>query len=313
MKRSVTLLACLTFLLSCTIYECSGQSYNYDGSSFCSCSKVNNSVCMEWSCTWSASPQEICFWGGSSVTLESGKKEALSQLKPGDRIETVLPDGTIGFDTFYAWLDVYHAKQATFLRLHLTPTPQEADPSLTLTPDHLVFVATKGAESVFAEEEGEHKSALAGQVEVGDYVWRKVGNQVVPSRVEAISLHQSLSGGTFAPATHSGTILVDGVLASNYARVQLSHRVLHNVGFGPLLLLEKVWGTSSPEQGIHWYPRMLKNLFIESGLLSYFMPSLLLSGSTSVTAILSGENNTSSAGMMTIPTSWPQMAAVTSG
>jgi len=57
---------------------------------------------------------------------------------------------------------------------------------------------------------------------------------------------------------------------------------------------------------------MLKNLFIDSGIVSYFMPSLLSSGSTSVTAILSGENNTSSAGMMTIPTSWPQMAAVAS-
>jgi len=299
---------CLLVLLSCAVAS-SGGGYDWSGSYTCECGAVVNDTCADWSCSWDANPSQNCFWGGSRVTLESGKKVALSQLKPGDRVETVLPDGSVGFDTFYAWLDVDHAKQATFLRLHLSPTPQEeeeeeAKPSLTLTPDHLVFVATKGAESVFAdeeeEEEGEHKSVLAGQVEVGDYVWRKVGNQVVPSRVEAISLYESLSGGTFAPATHSGTILVDGVLASNYARVQLSHQVLHNVGFGPLVLLEKVWGTSSPEQGIHWYPRMLKNLFIDSGLLSYFVPHLLPSGdtiSTQVTTIFSGDSNTPIVGL----------------
>jgi len=169
---------------------------------------------------------------------------------------------------FYTWLDVDRSKTATFLRLHLSEQDGAAR-SITLSPEHLLFLANEGAESVFAQEE--HELTFAKKVAIGDYVWSKKGSGpnaiLVASRVESISLIESV--GVFAPATHSGALLVDGVLASNYAMVLLPQNILHYIGFGPLVLMDKLFGTTSPEQGIHWYASLLNQAFLQTGLLGF--------------------------------------------
>lgn len=162
-----------------------------------------------------------------------------------------------------------------------------------MSPEHLLFLANEGAESVFAQEE--HELTFAKKVAIGDYVWSKKGSGpnaiLVASRVESISLIESV--GVFAPATHSGALLVDGVLASNYAMVLLPQNILHYIGFGPLVyaricylrdvsmsidlkesfssfrLMDKLFGTTSPEQGIHWYASLLNQAFLQTGLLGF--------------------------------------------
>jgi hypothetical protein len=273
--KTLSILLLFAVTLSCQLFlVASSTSYSYTGNSWCTCHELNGTVCVEWSCYSDLSPQGTsCFWADSRVTLESGETIPISQLKVGDRVETALPDGTIVFDEFYGWLDIDRTKKTTFLRIHLASPSGSSEDFITMTPDHLIFVAPEGADSMFEGEE-ELQVAFAGQVTVGSYVWRKVGSgsraRMVPAQVKAITVHEL--EGAFGPGTRSGSLLVDGVLASNYAIVLFPQNVLHNIVFKPLHVLHDIWGTSSPEEGIHWYPRMLNNLFVNSGILSYIMP-----------------------------------------
>jgi len=128
-NKKMKLLLCCVLSLTLVLVGClfpvyansGGGPVPYTGSNGCSCDEYStDNVCMKWHCAYSASPESSCFPADSMVTLESGKSIPVSQLREGDRVETVFSDGTIGFDTFYTWLDVDRSKTATFLRLHLS-------------------------------------------------------------------------------------------------------------------------------------------------------------------------------------------------
>ncbi|CAF3457608.1 unnamed protein product [Rotaria sp. Silwood1] len=67
---------------------------------------------------------------------------------------------------------------------------------------------------------------FAGKFRIGDRVQLIENNQVVPGEIIRIQLIKQK--GFYAPLTPSGTIVINGVLASNYATVS-NHPLVHQV------------------------------------------------------------------------------------
>jgi len=255
-----TMYTLVAIFILLTAGACAGSTmYDYSGSSTCKCTNVTGGVCMEWHCTGSAHPDNYCFWGLSTVTLSTGAKVHIADLKQGDLVEVLGLDGTVQHDEFYGWLDVQRDEVVRFVVLTLD-VPDAA--RLVVTPDHLVFRADDPIDTDFDQ----HTPALAQELAVGDRVWYKHNDgKARPVAIKSAVI--SYLRGAYAPLTRSGMLLVDGVLASNYANVHLPHYVVHKYGFAPMRALDTVWGTSIQERGIHWYPSALHRLFVRTGLL----------------------------------------------
>lgn len=83
--------------------------------------------------------------------------------------------------------------------------------------------------------------------------------------VEVKGYKKVLAQGLYAPLTLSGTLLVNGILVSNYANIQ-DHNLVHNAFF-PLRALHGVFGaflTNNYINGINWYASFL--MFISERL-----------------------------------------------
>ena len=108
-----------------------------------------------------------------------------------------------GFEPVIGFLHQSASLQGSFLRVSHTAG------SLTLTAEHLVFLA-------------DGSSKTAAEVRVGDVL-----SGAVNMEVQAISAVQEK--GFYAPLTASGTIVVDDVMASNYAAptAAVSHSLAH--------------------------------------------------------------------------------------
>merc|ERR1719161_2822673 len=87
-----------------------------------------------------------------------------------------------------------------------------------MTKNHIVFVA--GPQGRIDKP--------AGAVHVGEKVFAVIDDAIVESTV--VQIHsRSSSRGMFAPLTQTGTVVVDGVVASNYALPDLSLKLPHSV------------------------------------------------------------------------------------
>eukprot|EP00747_Dinoflagellata_sp_TGD_P212605 gnl/TRDRNA2_/TRDRNA2_85688_c0_seq1.p1 gnl/TRDRNA2_/TRDRNA2_85688_c0~~gnl/TRDRNA2_/TRDRNA2_85688_c0_seq1.p1 ORF type:complete len:445 (-),score=56.52 gnl/TRDRNA2_/TRDRNA2_85688_c0_seq1:157-1491(-) len=90
---------------------------------------------------------------------------------------------------------------------------------MRVTENHIVFTC-----------DGSPGEKLAGELRTGDSLCSMNDNKVAPSEVVRIERRMGTRG-NFAPLTATGTIVVDGVVASNYAtpsmNVPLSHGIAH--------------------------------------------------------------------------------------
>ncbi|MEE6471345.1 hypothetical protein FKM82_009245 [Ascaphus truei] len=186
-----------------------------------------------------------CFPGTATVTMASGQRKPLFELRHGDNILTTDETGQLTPTEVLLFLDRDQDKLAMFVVVEAEGHPHR----LLLTPLHLLFVArdpSAGFLPIFAH-----------QIQVGDLVQTHVnGTQLLPSRVVRVSRQEGI--GVYAPLTAHGTLLVDGVLTSCYAIVKW-HQVAHS-SFAPLRLLHSVSyifpGVIGGE-GVHWYCHFL--------------------------------------------------------
>ena len=198
-----------------------------------------------------------CFPGTSWVRVSTGKKRLLKDLRPGDRVLAADQGGRPVYSDFITFLDVQSTAKNLFLRV-LTMNPRRR---LLLTPAHLVFVSTGRAWRPGAR--------FASGVRPGYFVEtlpRGPGWKLQVAKVESVSMVQA--HGAYAPLTTHGNILVDDVLASCYAAVEL-HSLAH-VALAPLRWAFAFGSAfSSPSsnsteehrlEGLHWYPRLLHSL-----------------------------------------------------
>ncbi|XP_029012714.1 desert hedgehog protein [Betta splendens] len=165
-----------------------------------------------------------CFPGWARVTVAGGRQRSLSSLAPGDRVLAVSETGQVVFSQVLLFLHWDQESSSSFLSLETVDNHR-----LTLTPNHLVFLAAQ-----CRLDTGGYRAQFASRARPGDCVLiHTAPGQVHPSQIISVSVEESV--GVYAPLTQSGTLFVEGVLVSSYALVE-DHRLAHRA-FGPLRLL----------------------------------------------------------------------------
>eukprot|EP00547_Thalassionema_nitzschioides_P003455 CAMPEP_0194203566 /NCGR_PEP_ID=MMETSP0156-20130528/3297_1 /TAXON_ID=33649 /ORGANISM="Thalassionema nitzschioides, Strain L26-B" /LENGTH=638 /DNA_ID=CAMNT_0038929339 /DNA_START=510 /DNA_END=2426 /DNA_ORIENTATION=+ len=129
----------------------------------------------------------LCFPGHSIVNLEDGTSIEMSELKIGDRVQ-VTKDGK--FDIVYSFGHYQPESVSEYLNIESTA---KAAP-ITMSPPHMLFLDSG-------------KVVPASTIKIGDVL---LGGNVV------IKVNKVSSKGAYAPFTYSGSIVVNGVVASNY-------------------------------------------------------------------------------------------------
>jgi len=162
----------------------------------------------------------MCF-PGEAVVLVDGKGEVpLARLRTGEMV-LVERQGQLGYEPVLTFL---HAIQGGSGKSMSFVTVIHTNGEFRASAAHIILV----------KEGLSQRRILVGQLQVGDEVFNAVNQDAVwvlkPSRVVAIR-RSSTKSGMYAPLTSSGTIVVDGVVASNYAssseEKHLSHRAAH--------------------------------------------------------------------------------------
>ncbi|XP_043931160.1 indian hedgehog protein [Protopterus annectens] len=196
-----------------------------------------------------------CFPGRSMVTLEGGKRVAVSKLQPGDKVMAADSSGKIVFTEFLTFLD----KNSTAKKIFYVLRTQEPSGRLTLTAAHLVYVAKN-----FTLDMKMFRTVFASSVQLGQYVLVLNDFELWPAMVIDISIQEDT--GIFAPLTHHGTVVIDNVLASCFAVIE--QHSLAQLAFWPLRLyysfgsfLFGLTATSETDlDGMHWYSKVLYHL-----------------------------------------------------
>jgi len=155
----------------------------------------------------------------------------LSDIAIGDRVLALHSGSVLGFEPVVSFLHRDIAAAGSMLEvLHVFGV-------LQLSEKHLVFVL----------EDGAFKSRLAGHLEAGDAFQAHHEGELVESVILAVRTKTS-DGGIYAPLTYSGTLLVDGVVASNYASpsvIFLPHGAAHAAFFPARVLHSLVEGSTT--------------------------------------------------------------------
>lgn len=139
-----------------------------------------------------------CFPGEAEVSLADGSTKRLNELSVGEHVMVQDSAGRPSFEPVLSFL-------------HQVPGPHES-----LTVEHALGMFRVSANHlVFAQDaKGQRLDKIASQLSAGDFIY-------LPSEKEAVRvlsvLSETADSGMYAPLTASGAIVVDGILASNYA------------------------------------------------------------------------------------------------
>jgi len=138
-----------------------------------------------------------------------------------------------------------------------------------MSPGHHIYV------------EGSKDAAFAYNVVVGDRLFTADG---ILARV--VSTQYLTQHGIYAPLTLSGSLIVNGVLCSNYAEFAPSDTPLTHAAMSPMRALYRLLPLSIFESvaavsnGFHWYPGTLVKLWthvLNEADLATFVPQSLFS------------------------------------
>lgn len=137
-----------------------------------------------------------CFSATSTAWVESVGPVAMKNLEVGDRVLTK----SGGFQSVYGFGHRQEDEESVFYQIYT----DDGDP-IELTGNHLVRVV---------QEEGKQEATRADMVRVGDQL-------IKDQQVTAISkITTTQKEGLYMPLTVDGTIVVNGILASNYVSIQ---------------------------------------------------------------------------------------------
>ncbi|CAF4090805.1 unnamed protein product [Rotaria magnacalcarata] len=178
--------------------------------STCTCNTVTSSVCMQYTCS-TTSKSASCFAGTSLTTLADGTFKPLADIQIGDQV-LVNRNNTVEPITSFI-----HAKREglfTFIALQIQSVVSNLSSTILVSANHLIFDYDSG------------EARFAGKLRVGDRVQFIDNSEIVPGEIVHIQLTKQ--EGYYAPLTPSGTIIIDGVVASNYATVS-NHALAHQI------------------------------------------------------------------------------------
>lgn len=165
-----------------------------------------------------------CFSASALVTVADGVQKPMSLLQPGDSVLALSESGGMIFSRVLLFLHLDTGHKSTFLILST-----EHGHSLTITPNHLIFMAPN-----LKLYYHEYYPSFASKATKGAYVLIcESDGRMHPSRIVSVSQEERI--GVYAPLTEHGNLFVDGVLASSYASIE-DQRLAH-WAFGPLRFL----------------------------------------------------------------------------
>lgn len=198
---------------------------------------------------------------------------AMHELRVGDEILALGPDGQLVFSPVLLFLDRDPGEETLFVQLQL-----ESGRRLRLTPYHLLFLVDTS--EVFSAASSTQHAAFAKQAAVGQYLVTTASDgpstNVSQTRLDKIvRVETKVLKGVFAPLTSEGNLFVNEILASSYAA--LADQVLAHRAFAPLRLWsnfkealvhlhKKTRRKETPPprladndipHGVHWYPETL--------------------------------------------------------
>ncbi|CAF3828469.1 unnamed protein product [Rotaria sordida] len=215
----------------------SGQQ-SYD--SVCTCDSVASGVCMKYTCATTV--KTSCFSGSSQVTLPDGTFKPLSHIEIGD---LVLVNE---YHTYEPIISFIHAKQDglfDFLAMKIQSTVSNQSSLMYVSSNHLIF------------DYNTNKAKFAGEYRIGDQVQYIDKNKIVAGTIVDIQLTKQQ--GYYAPLTPSGKVVIDGVIASNYASVS-NHDLAHQVMKIYRWWIDHTSGRSKWNEDIHWILQMLLHI-----------------------------------------------------
>ncbi|CAF3040445.1 unnamed protein product [Rotaria sp. Silwood2] len=176
----------------------------------CTCSSVSSGVCMTYACNTTIR-KISCFPGSSQIALDDGSFKALSDISIGDR---VLVNEHNVYEPVIAFIHGEREGLFGFLAIDVQSTVSNYSSTIFISSHHLMFDFESG------------NARYAKSFHVGDLVQLIENAQTVSGKI--IDIRPTKQKGFYAPLTPSGTIVVDGVLCSNYAVVE-NHALAHKV------------------------------------------------------------------------------------
>lgn len=150
-------------------------------------------------------PGTACFSGESIVELKHGATIPIQDLRIGDYVKT----GVDSFSRVYSFGHFEAEVETTFLQIF---TKKSLTKPIEISADHMIFV--------------DKEAIPAGAVKVGHYF--TLGNGELD---EVVKIKSVIRVGAYAPFTHTGTIVVNDIVASNYVSFEALSGVLSAGGF----------------------------------------------------------------------------------
>merc|ERR1712055_210479 len=219
-----------------------------------------------------------CFPGSSQVRLTTGDSRLMADLKTGDSIITIM-DGKLTSTKVLGFMYKKYGSGA-YLTIHT-----EDGNKVSLSGTHVMFV-------------NNYEDVMAENVNIGDLVIIKDGNNVTKSRV--VNIEAGEEEGAYVPLTEHGTLLVDGVLCSSFANVP------H--GIAQLMAAPMRWFPSvflSEEEGERLFVTVAKHVgyyLHKLGLLNYYHSNALQKGAETACGLKSLEKTEDMEGPATVST-----------
>lgn len=134
-----------------------------------------------------------CFSGVSRVELEDEKVIKIEELRVGDKVKTAN-----GYETVYGFGHYNKYDEVDMLQIHTAISPKYDGP-IEMSQDHFIFLKHRP------------DPVPAAELKVGDTILSENGPQVV-TKIKSIRRK-----GYYHPYTGSGTIVVNGIIASVHA------------------------------------------------------------------------------------------------
>ncbi|KRZ05807.1 Sonic hedgehog protein A [Trichinella zimbabwensis] len=211
-----------------------------------------------------------CFPSDALVKTRSRWK-TMQELHIGDEVLDLDERGRPVYTEIFAWLR-YDLLKHRFVKI-ITANGI----TLTLTPNHLIFklihhdCATPDNRTVKLSD---YEAVLAGEIQEGDVLLQVDSSLNTAHHAVVTEIYSVRGRGAFAPATLSGTLIVDGTLVSSYTSYWffdlIGHRFIHEIIFAPIRFfyaflkivvkhqpIVDAW--FSPKYGgTHWYVEIWK-------------------------------------------------------
>lgn len=136
-----------------------------------------------------------CFSGASTVMVRDKGPTEMTDLRLGDWVQVT---GDDKYEPIYSFGHKNTEARADYLDISTTGTDRRKSPALEISKNHMLKLAKGGF-------------VPAGALQVGDRLVSSDGTDAVVQSIETVQRQ-----GIYAPFTESGTILVNGIVASTY-------------------------------------------------------------------------------------------------